>query len=84
LLNGHHALFPALITSIAFLDLLSALHAGTLETHGLLQLKSYVAQFMKTANYRHIDLLYEMFRHKVAHLAYPYIVFDTATKPKMF
>jgi hypothetical protein len=24
-----------------------------------------------------------MFRHKIAHLAYPYLVFDTATKPSL-
>jgi hypothetical protein len=31
-----------------------------------------------------LDLLYEFLRHKIAHLAYPYPVFDTDTKPKTF
>jgi hypothetical protein len=29
-----------------------------------------------------LDILYECLRHKVAHLAYPYAVFDTHTKKK--
>lgn len=37
--SGHHAYFPALITSIAFLDLLSGLYAGNLERHGLFAAK---------------------------------------------
>jgi hypothetical protein len=31
-----------------------------------------------------LNILYECFRHKIAHLAYPYAVFDTLTKPKTF
>jgi hypothetical protein len=31
-----------------------------------------------------LEILREAFRHKLAHLAYPYIVFDTATRPRRF
>src|SRR3979490_2112330 len=41
-----HAYFPALITCIAFADLLSGLYAGKLDGHGLEELKNYVSQFM--------------------------------------
>lgn len=80
----HHAYFPALITCIAFLDLLSGLYAGKIEGHGLSQLKNYVGHFINATDYKHIDLLYVMFRHKIAHLAYPYIVFDTSTRSDIF
>jgi hypothetical protein len=79
-----HAYFPALITCIAFLDLLSGLYAGTIDRQGLPELNDYFKRFMNTADYAHMDLVYQMFRHKIAHLAYPYAVFDTTTKPKIF
>ena len=82
--DGHHAYFPALITCIGFLDFLSGLNAGKLEGHGLTELKAYIGKFFhRKADYAHADILYLMFRHKIAHLAYPYLVFDTATKPKL-
>ena len=65
-----HAYFPALMTCIAFADLLSGFHAGKLEGHGLSDLKKYISDFFKKpANYNHVDILYMMFRHKIAHLA---------------
>lgn len=83
--RGHHAYFPALITCIAFLDLISGLYAGTLQKHGLEELKQYAKKFMR-AEYTtdRLNVLYEFLRHKVAHLAHPYPVFDTITKPKTF
>jgi hypothetical protein len=79
--NNSHAYFPALITCIAFADLLSGLHAGKLEHHGLADLKKYIDRFFrKNSDYAHIDILYLMFRHKIAHIAYPYLVFKTADK----
>ena len=77
-----HAYFPALMICIAFIDLLSGLYAGTLENQKLSHLKQYAKKFMKaeyTSDRRCLDLLYEGLRHKIAHLAYPYPVFDTAT-----
>jgi hypothetical protein len=80
--NRNHAYFPALITCIGFADLLSGLHAGKLEGHGLIDLKRYAAQFMNAVNYDtdRLEILYLAFRHKLAHLSFPYIVFDTKTK----
>jgi hypothetical protein len=77
-----HAYFPALITCIAFLDFLSGLYAGRLEGHSLKELKDYVLKFMNPSEYTpdRLDVLYECFRHKIAHLALPYAVFDTNTK----
>ena len=82
--NNSHAYFPALITCIAFADLLSGLYAGKLDGHGLNELKNYVSKFMNTADYDsdRLDILYECFRHKVAHLAQPYAVFDTYSKER--
>jgi hypothetical protein len=60
---------------------LSGLHAGKLEHHGLADLKKYIDRFFrKKSDYTHIDILYLMFRHKIAHIAYPYLVFKTADK----
>jgi hypothetical protein len=82
--KNSHAYFPALIACIAFADLLSGLYAGKLDGHGLKELKDYVSKFMDTATYDadRLDILYECFRHKVAHLAQPYVVFDTHSKKR--
>ena len=80
-----HAYFPALITCIAFAGLLSGLHAGRLDYLSLKELKRYVRKFMgREYTGIRLDLLYEFLRHKIAHLAYPYPVFDTDTKRKTF
>ena len=78
-----HAYFPALITCIAFAELLSSLHTGNLTGDGLQKLKDYAADFMDSTVYDldHLRILYKMFRHKVAHLAQPYAVFVQA-QPK--
>lgn len=81
-----HAYFPALITCIGFADLLSGLYAGDLQKHGLKELHGYASKFMDAKKYDLLQLtiLYEAFRHKVAHLNHPYMVFDTQTKPRAF
>ena len=83
--NKAHAYFPGLITCISFADFLSGLYAGKLDGHALKELKSYANKFMG-ADYTsdRLDVLYECFRHKVAHLAQPFLVFDTHSKPKTF
>jgi hypothetical protein len=80
--KSSHAYFPALITCIGFVDLLSGLNAGSLTGHKLKELKKYVSNFMDVGTYTsdRLDVLYECFRHKVAHLAQPYVVFDTHSK----
>jgi len=77
--NRTHAYFPALITCMGFADLLSGLYAGNLERHGLNELKKYAARFLN-ANYDdlRLEILYLAFRHKLAHLSFPYAVFNMA------
>jgi hypothetical protein len=81
-----HAYFPALMITIGFGDLLAGLHAGKIEFHGRSELQEYFDRFMDRNRYSAgaIDVLYEGFRHKIAHLGHPYIVFDTSTRPKVF
>jgi len=79
------AYFPALITCIAFAEFLSGLYAGNLNGPALKQIKKYAADFLPYEYTKdRLDVLYECFRHKVAHLALPYAVFDTETKPETF
>lgn len=62
--RGDHAYFPALITCIAFADLLSGLYAGNLRNQRLKELKRYAEKFMKaeyTSDPRRLDILYEAF-----------------------
>lgn len=77
--NGHRAEFPALITCIGFAELLSSLYAGNLNGDGLDKLKKYADRFMDTTKYDELSLeiLYLVFRHKLAHLSFPQFVFDT-------
>jgi hypothetical protein len=82
-----HAYFPAVMACIAFADLLSGLYAGTLQHHGRRELEKYAEKFMKAEYTTYIvRVLYEFFRNKIAHLAYPYPVSDThtVTKAAMF
>lgn len=81
--TGKHAYFPGLTTCISFLEFMSGLYAGNVESrHGYIQLCDYADRFMDRTVYTnlHLSILYEGFRHKLAHLAHPYFVFDTATK----
>ena len=83
--HGQHAYFPALIICIAFAELLSGLNAGTLRDQKLVDLQEYAKKFMKpeySSDQRRLELLWVCLRHKVAHLAYPYAVFDTHSEPK--
>jgi hypothetical protein len=85
--RGEDAYFPALMICIAFADLISGLYAGTIRNHSLKELRQFAKKFMKaeyTSDRRRLDILYEGLRQKIAHLAYPYPVFDTVTKPKTF
>jgi hypothetical protein len=80
--DEQEAYFPALMICIAFADLMSGLYAGTIRDHGLKELRRYARKFMQaeyTSDRRRLDFLYEGLRHKIAHLAYPYPVFDKVT-----
>jgi len=83
--SGSHAYFPALITCISFMDFLSGLYAGTMRKHGFEHFLSFATAFMDSSKYRNEDMeiLYEGFRHKIAHLGHPYFVFDTDTSTKL-
>src|SRR5258708_38300550 len=79
--KGEHAYFPALITCIAFADLLTGLYIGKLDFPRLPDLQDYISRvFRHKTDYVHINIFYMMFRHKIAHIAYPYLVFDTSGK----
>jgi len=78
--NGRHAYFPALMTCLSVLDLLSGLFAGDLRNASLLQIKRYVRTFMDMKKYSklNLEILHVVFRHKLAHHSHPYYVLDTA------
>jgi hypothetical protein len=82
--HGQHAYFPALFLCIGFADLLSALYAGKVWA-GLDDLLKYALRFLRSPEYTagNIEILYECLRHKLAHLAYPYAVFDTDTSKRL-
>ena len=68
-----HAYFPALIRCISFADFLGGLHAGDIENHKFSDLWKYAKKFMNAGHYDELRLaiLYEGFRHKIAHLSDP-------------
>lgn len=84
-----HAYFPAFMVCTGLLELLSGLHAGDLKARGgtLSVVDDFRKQFLeRTARVPGVygdgylvGLMIEGFRHKVAHLAHPYIVFDKET-----
>ena len=77
--DGSHAYFPALITCIAFLELVAGLHAGKLDGVTQKDLEQYATRFMNAKHYDHVNLtvLYQGFRHKIAHLGHPYVTWKT-------
>ena len=79
-----HAYSPALITCLSFAELLSGCYAGRLNGLRPKDLEQYAKDFMEPETYdrRSLELLWVCLRHKVAHLAYPYVVFDTHSEPK--
>lgn len=83
--SGNHAYLPALFTCISFLDLLAGLYAGNVNNHSRKEFLKYCADFLDSQKYApsNLAILYEGFRHKLAHLSQPYPVFDTKTKPSL-
>lgn len=81
--RSKHAYFPALMSCIGFLDLMSGLYAGKLRGHGLVELIDYFETFVNAGSIRYsrleLAVVYEAFRHKLAHLGHPYVVYNTAT-----
>jgi hypothetical protein len=74
-----HAYMPALMTCISLLELLSGLYVGKLKHIELSRIIEYSKKFMDTNVYTtdRLSVLYEAFRHKIAHVTQPYGVFDT-------
>jgi hypothetical protein len=74
--QGKHAYFPALQSCIATLELMAKLHIGDVEKRGQDHVTEYACKYMDQAIYSkdNIFLLYEVLRHKVAHLSHPYYV----------
>lgn len=71
---------PALMNCISLLELLSCLHAGELKGGSLRKIRLYAQDFLadKPAYTGDaLDILYEGFRHKIAHATQPYGSFDT-------
>jgi hypothetical protein len=70
--NRRHAYMPALLTCISLLELLSGLYTGKLKNIRLSGLLKYSQRFLDSNLYSAdlISVLYEMFRHKIAHELY--------------
>ncbi len=76
------AYFPAFLTTIALLDFAAGLYSGTFKSSPWQAANGYRARFLPKYDEAALCLIYVGFRHKVAHLTHPYIVFNTATKEK--
>lgn len=77
--DGSHAYMPALMASVSMLELLGGLYLGKLRDIGLRGILEYTCKFMDCTAYTEdrVAVLYELFRHKIAHLGHPYGVFDS-------
>jgi hypothetical protein len=77
------AYFPALMTCIAFAEFMSCLNAGKIDAGNQpARLEKYIMQFLPKGSYvaPSVEILYKMFRHKLAHLAYPHGVLEFSEK----
>lgn len=85
--KGAHAYMPALLTCMGLLELLSALRFGRLDLRkdALTALQDFRSDYLPAPHFRapNLEILYIGFRHKLAHLAHPYVVFDTATDSRL-
>lgn len=74
-----HAYFPALMVCIANLDLMGQIYTGH-DRAGIEGVRIFVRKYMDETTYTDlaVDLLWKGFRNKVAHLAHPEYVIDTA------
>ena len=80
-----HAYFPALMTCLSYWEFLAGVKAGNIKASGapaIKQVKKFRCDYMDATLYhdRMIDILWEGFRNKMAHLAHPYFIFDTQDK----
>lgn len=84
--TGSHAYFPALITCVSFLELMAGLYTGKAGPTRIEEVWRYAGAFLDRRKYRelYLALLYEGFRHRLAHLGQPPYVFDTSARPTVF
>ena len=77
--QGSHAYMPGLMATISLLELLSGLYTGKVRGIGLPGILEYAHRFLDRNQYTddRMAVLYELFRHKIAHLSHPYGVFDS-------
>lgn len=75
---GRHAYYPALMSCVSLMELLIALYDGDLNGKGFKRIENYANTFMGHMPdvVPKLALLWEMFRHKVAHVTQPYGVFS--------
>ena len=80
--EGKHAYFPALLTCLSLLDLLSCLNSGDLNPRGMDHILQFTNRYLPQPQYDdfHVTLLWLMFRHKTIHASQPYGVFDTYSR----
>ena len=74
-----HAYFPGLMTCLSYWEFLARMMAGKAKgADATEQIKRFAECYMD-AQYtdRMIYLLWAMFRHKLAHFAHPYFIYDT-------
>jgi hypothetical protein len=80
--NSSHAYFPALLTCLSLLDLVSCLNIGDLDPRGMSHVLTFTKAHMAQPEYDdfNVTLLWLMFRHKTTHNSQPYGVFDTYSR----
>src|SRR5215475_3839298 len=77
--DEERAFMPMLTNVIALLELFSGLYSGKLTYRNATHLFAYLDKFApgRYDDYS-IQLLYIVFRHKLAHASHPYVGFDTS------
>jgi len=84
--TNKHAYFPALITCIGMLELMSGLYTGDIRNADTLKRIIYFRSlFMDKTIYSPLimKVLYSVMRHKIAHLSHPYMITDTRNEPNL-
>lgn len=72
--QNRHAYMPALIACTGMIELYACLLCGNLESKGIERIVEFANRFMNTEHYSEtaLKVLWDVFRHKVAHVSRPY------------
>jgi len=72
--RNRHAYMPALISCTGMIELFACLLYGDLEAKGIGRLVEFANRFMNPEHYSEtaLKVLWDVFRHKVAHVSRPY------------